>query len=347
MILNSYAILDAALSLLRLALALLTVGLGVTAWRTGRRLLSTEGRQGLEDRSYLLALVGLLTLGLNLISWPLLYLLLQSYVPQWPGVMCVYGVTRIGTGSAGPSRFLPTLLTALQLSKPALVFCGGAWFVLYLVNRRTPTAPLSRRVLGVLIVLGLLAAGDAGAELAYLAIPKRETGPSLGCCTAALDDPSHGAWQSPDAVLRVGDRPGLTAAYFAVNAVMLMGLYGAIARVGRRGEIPALTPLLLGALVALPVSAAFLVEVAAPVLLRLPYHHCPYDLLPAAPEAVLAVALFVGGTFGVGWAWVAARWGDCPESRPSLPGTVGTILRMSFFCYLYSIVMLTTELALA
>ena len=107
MILNSYAILDASLSLLRLALALLAVGLGVTAWRTGRHLLSTEGRQGLEDRSYLLALVGLLTLGLNLISWPLLYLLLQSYVPQWPGVMCVYGVTRIGTGSAGPSRFLP------------------------------------------------------------------------------------------------------------------------------------------------------------------------------------------------------------------------------------------------
>jgi hypothetical protein len=219
--------------------------------------------------------------------------------------------------------------------------------VLYLVNRRTPTAPLSGRVLGVLIVLGLLAVGDAGAELTYLAIPKHETGPSLGCCTAAMDDPSHGAWQSPDAVLGVGDRPGLTAAYYAVSAVMLVGLYGAIAGVRRRRDIPALTPLLLGALVALPVSAAFLVEVAAPILLRLPYHHCPYDLLPAVPEAVLAAALFVGGTFGVGWAYVAARWGDCPESRLFLPGTVGAILRMSFFCYLYSIVLLATELALA
>ena len=56
--------------------------------------------------------------GLGLASWPLLYLLLQSYVPEWPDVMCIYGVTRVGAGSVGASRFLPGLVTALQVLKP-------------------------------------------------------------------------------------------------------------------------------------------------------------------------------------------------------------------------------------
>ena len=125
MILNPYAVLALALSLLRLAVALPVVGLGVRAWRAGRVEFATDARTGQEDRNYLLYLLGLLVLGLGLGSWPLLYLLLQSYVPEWPGVMCVYGVTRVGTGSPGPSRFLPPLLQFLQLAKPALVFGGG------------------------------------------------------------------------------------------------------------------------------------------------------------------------------------------------------------------------------
>src|SRR3712207_8430081 len=44
-------------------------------------------------------------------------------------------------------------------------------------------------------------------------------------------------------------------------------------------------------------SGLFLVEEAAPALLGLPYHHCPYDLIPQAPEAVVAVGLFLAGCF--------------------------------------------------
>src|SRR4051794_38955655 len=130
MILNTYAVLDGFVSLLRLLVGLLVVGLGLAAWRAARRPAAPEERQALEDRGYLLSLLALLLLGLNLASWPLLYLLLQSYVPEWPGVMCVYGITRIGEGTVGVSRFLPGLLTALQALKPAVVFASGCWFVL-------------------------------------------------------------------------------------------------------------------------------------------------------------------------------------------------------------------------
>jgi hypothetical protein len=346
MILNAYAVLDFSLSLLRLILALLCVVLGLLAWLRARQPLIVEQRKMIEDRSYLLVLLAALLLTLNVVAWPLLYLLLQSYVPEWPGTMCIYGVTRIGAGSMGASRFLPALLEGLQLAKPLLVFGSGAWLTLYLINRRTQTAPLLKRVLLAMVLLGFVAAIDAAGEMTYLLIPKKEEFLSRGCCTAVFDDPAQGVYLAPEAVRGVDDRPRLTAAYYAVNGVTILGLLGGLV-LGRRGRLPPLSAITLAALVALPVSGAFLVEVAAPILLHLPYHHCFYDLIPRAPEVVLSVALFLGGTCAVGWAAVAGWWGQSAESGPFLPGFVANVLFLALFCYLGSIVMMTIELALA
>src|SRR5437868_7020148 len=114
MILNGYAILIAFTGFLRLGLGLLVVGAAVAACRARRGPTAPDGQTALENRGYLLSLLTLLLIGLNLASWPLLYLLLQSYVPEWPNVMCIYGVTQVGTGSVGASRFLPDLLRVLQ-----------------------------------------------------------------------------------------------------------------------------------------------------------------------------------------------------------------------------------------
>src|SRR5205807_6623769 len=125
---------------------------------------AADGEAGAENRGHLLFLLAFLLLGLNFASWPLFYLLLQSYVRDMPGVMCIYGVTRFGTGSLGPSRFLPALVQALQWTKPAVVFLSGAWFVVYALNRGTATAPLLPRILVLLLVLGTFAVADAALE---------------------------------------------------------------------------------------------------------------------------------------------------------------------------------------
>jgi hypothetical protein len=346
-ILNGYAVLDAFLGLLRLALGLLVLALGVRALRAwGRGPLTPEGRKALEDRCYLLFALALLLVVLNAVSWPLLYLLLQSYVPEWPGVMCIYGVTQIGEGSLGPGRWLPRLLTALQLTRPALVFLSGAWLTLYLLNRSTRTAPLTGRVLAVLLAAALLAVADAAAELAYLAIPKKEEVLEGGCCTEAFDLDSGASRFLPHALLGGDAAPWLYAAYYLTNLGMTFALLGA-ARLSRR-RLPgaALPPLLLGAVLGVAVNAVFLIEVAAPRLLHLPLHHCPYDLVPEAPESLLAVALFVGGAFAVGWACVASWLGRSAETRPLLPGAVGRLLWLGAVGHLGSLVMLSVELAL-
>lgn len=262
--------------------------------------------------------------------------------------MCVYGVTRIGTGSLGASRFLPPLLEALQLTKPGLVFLSGAWGALYLLNRQTFTAPLTGRVLSVLLlVTALLGTGDAAAELAYLAIPKKEDLLDRGCCTVPFDSASDAsALQPAPALLGAGQEHRLWFHYYAINIGMILALGGA-ALLGRRLRPIWLVPLLLYSVLSVAVSAVFLVEVAAPRLLRLPYHHCPYDLIPKAPESLVAIALYLFGAFAVGWAGVVAWLGVGPEARPLVPGMVQRFLRLALLGYLGSLVMTSVELALA
>jgi hypothetical protein len=343
MILNSYAVLTSFVAVLRLALGLLVFGLGLTAWHGRKHSPTPDGRDARENRSYLVLLLAVLLMALNLVSWPLLYLLLQSYVPEWPGVMCVYGVTQIGTDSLGPARYLPDLLRFLQVSKPALVFLSGAWFVLYLLNRRTATGPLLNRLFVGLLPLGILAAAEAAAELAYLAIPKKEEFPPGGCCVEVINT-SASRFLPPVLVSDAG-RPWLVSAFFGVGLMLLVGLYMATRRRDTAPGTRGIALLLLGSLVGLATGAVFLVEIAAPTILHTPEHHCAYDLIPQAPEAVAAVILFVVGGFFLGWACVARWFGDCPETAPYLSETVRRLLRWSLAGFGVALAMLSVELA--
>jgi hypothetical protein len=346
MILNSYAILDAFVSLLRGLAGIVVVVLGLIAWWKGRGLITPESRKALEDRGTLLFLLAFLLVGLNLFSWPLLYLLLQSYVPEWPGVMCIYGVTQIGVGSIGPSRFLPTLLEVLEFTKPMLVFAGGAWFILYLINRRTATAPLHNPIIAGIICLGVLATVDAAAESAYLTIPKKEKFLAAGCCTEVFDTQGRSRFL-PKAIFQEDHPWSLYAAYYGINGALILALLVAARRLGGGAHVAFLGLLLLTAILAVAVSDVFLIEIASPILLRQPYHHCPYDLVPQVPESVLAVILFLWGTFCVGWACVAAWFGRYQETQAFLPNVLRRITMIACWSYLASLVMMSMELALA
>ncbi|HEY7308756.1 MAG TPA: hypothetical protein VH643_05255 [Gemmataceae bacterium] len=300
----------------------------------------------MEDRSHLLLLLAAVLLWLNVVSWPVFYLLLQSYVPQWPGVMCIYGVTRIGTGSLGTARFLPPLVTSLQALKPILVFLSGAWFVLHLLNRRTRTAPLTGRVLLVLLASGFVAVADAAAEGAYLVIPKKEVFLSAGCCTDVFNEESRADRFVPKGLVGEERTPRLYAVYYAVNLGMVLALAVGVRLFRRRLALGWLAPLALMVAITAAVNAVFLIEAAAPRLIHMPDHHCLYDLVPRAPESLAAVALFVLGAFAVGWACVAGWLGNGPESRAFLAGTIPRLLYLGLLGCLGSLVILSVELAL-
>ncbi len=344
MALNAYAVLDVFLTGLRLPLALGVVLLGAAALGGCRGEARTGAALERAPRFYLLFLLALVLVVLNAVSWPVLYLLLDSLVAEHPAAMCIYGVRQIGAGSAGLAGWLPGLVETLEIGKPILVFLTGVWLVLHGLNRRTRTGPLTRRVVVALVVLGVVGATEASAELTYLAIPKQEPREPGGCCTLAGVAEAAGASALPP---NPASRARLAGGYYGVNAGMLLGI-AALAFLPRRVVSPAsLAVISLGAAVSLVVSSLFLKDVAAPLLLGLPYHRCVYDLIAQAPETTLGIAAFVLATCAVGWACTAAIAGRCPETSPFLPAQLRAVLRIAFFGYLGSLAMMSVECAMA
>ncbi len=346
MIFNTYAIIDAMVSFLRVGFGLWVGWLGVVVWvKWGRHASDPEEKKGLEDRSYLLFLLAGLLLLLNFLSWPVFYLLLQSYVTEWPDVMCIYGVTRIGVGSMSISRFLPLLLAFLQVTKPLVVFLSGAWFTLYLVNRRTQTAPLTRRVLLMLLATNLLAVTDAMGEIAYLVIPKKEVFLSQGCCTTVIATRAETDRIVPKDLLGEDSDRHLSAIYYLVNVAMIFAV-GLSARLSRRWLSRRwMLVLFIGAMGSILVNIAFLNDVAAPQLLHMPNHHCPYDLVPKSPLSLVPIVLFLMGSFSVGWGCIVGWIGIVPESRPFVSEVVAKLFRVGVFGYGCSLLIMSGQLA--
>jgi len=101
------------------------------------------------------------------------------------------------------------------------------------------------------------------------------------------------------------------------------------------------------AIVSVPLSGLFLIEVASPRLLGLPDHRCPYDLVHAAPESLVAVALALAGTACVLWAGLVATLGRHVDTQELLPLWVAELLRLAGLAYLWSLLMLSVELVLS
>ena len=335
MILNAFSVLAAFAALLRIVLGLIIAGAGLGALRRRSGDGAAAEERG-EERYFLLASLGMALVGLGIASWPLLYLVLQSYVPEWPGIMCIEGVTRIGNGSVGAASSLPPLLGVLQVSKPLVVFACGVWIVLHVAGRRARGAHAGR-ALAALLVCGALATADAVAELAYLGIPKQETTLASGCCSVGSQPASH------TGPLANGSTGLLSAAFWSVGVALVATLASGERRLRRMAAGGRWLAMALGlAIASVPLGVAYLGAVAAPAFLRLPHHRCAYCLIAGAPESLLLVALYASGAFAVGWAAVAAWLAPQGSRRPlALP-----LLRWARFAYVGALLMVGVRMAI-
>ena len=337
MIVNAYAILSLFACGLQCAVAMWLTG----RWLNSRRVWSSGwtdgGAEAVERNAYLMMTLALVLLGLGLASWPLLYLLLQSYVPSWPGVMCIDGVTRIGTGSLGASRFLPGLLTALQVFKPLLMLMGGAWLVTYLANRATSNAPLMRRLLWGLLIIGSTSLCDGVCTACYLLIPKQEDHLAAGCCTQAT---STTTTRSSEPLLAGVSGTELAVVFMLLWAGLLILILDSIRK--QRGGRKRMGGLLASTLVVSLLGGLFLVDVLSPALLQRP-HHCPYDLVSELPESVIGIVLFMVGSLWVAAGSIASFCADVPETREILPGLQARVLFLGLFSYLGSFSLLSVQ----
>ena len=130
MIVNKYSILMLFMAGLGLALAGV---LAATALWAAWRIRGSRGEQeasGAERSMHLATLVAVVCLAILVIGWPLFYAMLDSFVPEIPGAMCIYGVTRV----------MPVATALIQAATPAVIFILGAWLLLEHVRRQSGLA---------------------------------------------------------------------------------------------------------------------------------------------------------------------------------------------------------------
>lgn len=303
MILNVSTVISFFLAGIGLVLALAAVIVAAWSWRAWRRASERAGKQAIEDRVHLLALIVGVLGCVRLLAWPHFYLLLKSYVDDLAvfGVMCVFGVTRIH----------PELVLLLQTIKPILLLSIGLWWLLGFVDRKTKaTAFLGVRLVGA-IPLAALAMVDCLAEIAYLI--REKVGQRVTCCTQFLDTAAAttGVGTGPFETIGLDSSWATFGVYVLLHAVVIVAaLYLRRRAAAVEGSIGLLAPAVVMAvgLASLAATRWVWIDIVAPIVLQLPYHHCIYELLTDTTALGLAAILAIAGHGCLVWPLLLQAW---------------------------------------
>jgi len=313
--------------------ALLAIWGGISSlilYRKLKRPSRPEEKTSLEDRSYLVFLIMVIVLLIRLINWPLFYITLQSFISDIEGAMCIFGVTQV---KVSLTRFLEFL-------KPITFFLIGGWLILHILDRATKTSPLIKRELLLLSVISLLVLIDSMGDILLMIGIAPES--LVSCCTTVTDILNRPTRTTPESFFGPEYARPLQA-FFFITHLTLIGFIGVSLkfRIFRR--------LILGLLSLFAILNAFVfllsqIEVFAPRMMHLPFHHCIYCLWQYVPDSIVMYLLFILGTFSVGWGFTTELFGRQGEAADLLPGYLRKIYSFAFFLLLASLIMLIIHL---
>jgi len=314
---------------------LLTIWGGVSSfilYRKWRRPSTPEEKTSLEDRSYLVLLIMVIVLVIRLINWPLFYVTLQSFISDIEGAMCIFGVTQV---KVSLTRFLEFL-------KPITFFLIGGWFILHILDRATKTSPLMGRKLLVLSFISLLVLMDAiGDILLMIGIVPESL---VSCCTTITDISNRPTRTTPLSIFGPEYARPLRGLFF-ITHLALIGMIG-LALKSRIFRRPVLGLLFLFSLLNALLFLLSQIEVFAPAMMHLPFHHCLYCLWQYVPDSIAMYLFFILGTFSVGWGFTTDLFGKIGEASSLLPNYVGKIYWAAFFFLSASFILLVIHLLL-
>ncbi|MDG6025846.1 MAG: hypothetical protein E3K40_03855 [Candidatus Brocadia sp.] len=300
--------------------------------------MSLETKSKFEERGYLVFLLACVILSVRMLAWPWFYFMLQSFVPEVPGAMCMFGVTQI----------LPSTVTFLQILKPVSFFIMGGWLLCYYVDKSTPTAPLARQNLFfLLMVCGVLLA-DSIADISYVLRMKPLM--SVSCCATFFDVPLRPSAMIPQAIFGIHFQKILFVLYYLINIILIALLFLLLSKKWLSftvfsKKIVVYSMAIVG-VVNIPVVIYTLIENIVPRLMQLPYHHCIYCFMGkgVVPDAPVMLGLFVIGTFAIGWMGILRMLCMNAETQPVTEHLLKKVNGLSAFCLLASLMMVTIHL---
>ena len=299
-----------------------------------------EDKSKFEQKGYLVFLWACVTLSIRMIVWPWFYFMLQSFVSEIPGAMCMFGVTQI----------LPSTVTFLQIIKPISFFIMGGWLLCYYVDKSILTAPLARKNLFfLLIVCGVLLA-DGIADIYYVIRMKPLM--SVSCCATFFDVPLRPSAMIPQAIFGRNFQKILFIVYYVTNIILIALLFTSLSKqwvsvASLPRKIILYSQGVFG-IINIPVVIYTFIENIAPKLMQLPYHHCIYCFMGngMVPDAPIMLGLFVIGTFAIGWMGILRLMCIKGDAQPVTERLLSKVNNVSAFCFLSSIIMVTIHLIL-
>ncbi len=322
MILNAFALTSLFIGTISL---LLTVGSVFSALYFFHQLKSCEAadeKARMEVRIHLSLLLLLTAFLLRLVSWPLFYILLQSYVPLVTGAMCIFGVTRV----------MPVFVAFLQILKPLALFLVGGWLIFYGLDLSLKTHPLVRKSVRFLAIASTVATVDCAAEILFIFF-FTPPGVAVSCCTAVADLVMPSVPLLPMPLLRAQYHHALVAVYHSSN-ICLLGLLGFLIwkknTKRRLMSLLAFTVLINGA-----ISYGAFKEYLGPRLMHLPDHHCLYCLLQYRPISIAILGLLILGSFLAMWPRLLCPFAS-DEAREKLSLLILSLLKYSAGCIFVS-----------
>ena len=313
--------------------ALLAIWGGISSlilYKKWKRPAAPEEKTSLEDRSYLVLLIMVIVLLIRLINWPLFYVTLQSFISDIEGAMCIFGVTQV---KVGLTRFS-------EILKPITFFLIGGWLILHVLDRATKTSPLMRRKLFLLSIISLLVLIDSLGDIFLILGIAPES--LVSCCTTITDILNRPTRTTPESIFGPQYAQFLQS-IFLITHLALIGFVGLILR-SKKPRRAILGFLCLFSIVNAVLFLLSQIEVFAPKMMNLPFHHCLYCLWQYVPDSIVMYLLFILGTFSVGWGFTTELFGRQGEAADLLPSYLRKIYWFAFFFLSASLMMLLIHL---
>ncbi len=322
MILNTFALTTLFIGAISLLLTVGSVFSALYFYRQSKRCEGADEKARMELRIHLSLLLLFTAFLLRLVSWPLFYMLLQSFVPSVTGAMCIFGVTRV----------MPAYIAFLQILKPLAFFLVGGWLIHYGLDHSLKAHPLAQKGIMFLAAASAVAAIDCAAEILFVFL-FTPPGVAVSCCTAVSDLVMPSVPLLPKALLSPQYRHLLIGAYHGINFI-LVGLLGIM--IWRKYTKPLLLSLLVFIVLTNGlVSYGAFKEYLGPRIMHLPDHHCLYCLLQYRPISIAIIGLLVLGYFLAMWPRLLCRLAS-EEARANLSLLIPGLLKFSAGCILVS-----------
>jgi hypothetical protein len=329
MIINAFALLSLFMGILTVCLITAAAFSAVYFYRRLKRSDGPDERGRAENGIHLSLLLIFTAFILRLISWPLFYFLLYSFVPLVPGAMCIYGVTRV----------MPVFVEFMQVLKPAAFFLVGGWLIFHQLDLSLKTHPLLKKSIRFLIIVSAIAWIDGAAEILF-SLTFSPPGVAVSCCTAVADIALPASSLFPVPFFGVQYHGALMVAYhgFNIGLIVLTG-FMFWRRQKKREWTPTGFMLFLTAVLAFSngvITYGAFKERIGPRLMGLPDHHCLYCLLQYRPVSIVILGLLILGSYLAMWPFFLNKVAASNTTEERLSVFTQNLFKSAFVCLLAS-----------